>query len=73
MATGADKTWSAFLLQLSESDSSLGDIAESTDAVLVGILEDFGFTNLQKGQILTRFKIEGLNLLNFIFSFSFSF
>jgi len=63
MATGSDKTWGVFLQKLHESDASLADIAESTDAVLLGILEDFSFTNLQKGQILTRFKAEGLLLL----------
>ena len=55
----ADKTWNLFLQKLRENDSSLADIAESTETVLLGIVEDFGFSNLQKGQILTRFKSEG--------------
>jgi len=55
----AEKSWAHFLQKLKENDSSLADIAESTEEVLLGILDDFSFSNLQKGQILTRFKTEG--------------
>jgi len=54
----SDKAWNLFLQRLHENDSSFNEIKGSPDSVLQGILKDFGFNNLQQGQILTRFQQE---------------
>jgi len=55
----AEKSWKEFIDKLHQSDTSLEEIKLISDGVLLDLLNDFGFSSLQKAHIQTRFKLQG--------------